>query len=355
MVRIAQVCHRYSPNVGGVERHVQEIAEMLAERHEVEVISADLAGGLPPSEVIKGVKVTRLRSLSPGEAYFFAPSIRSYLKKGGFDVVHAHNYHAFPALFAALACDREKFVFTPHYHGVGSTPLRNLLNRPYRKIGSRIFEVADRIICVSQYERRLVARDFGFEEKIEVIPNGINLDDIKRAEPFEVEGMLILYIGRLDRYKNVDRVVEAMEHLPEDFRFFIGGTGIYQNDLKRMAERLNLTDRVKLLGFVSEEDKYRWMKSCDLFVNLSSVEAFGMTVLEALAAGAPAVVNAAGGLGEFSERFGGVSAVRPEDISSEELAHSMRISVGRVVEGDLESYDWRRIVENIEDTYNNLL
>jgi len=97
------------------------------------------------------------------------------------------------------------------------------------------------------------------------------------------------------------------------------------------------------------------MKSCDLFVNLSSVEAFGMTVLEALAAGAPAVVNAAGGLGEFSERFGGVSAVRPEDISSEELAHSMRISIGRVVEGDLESYDWRRIVENIEDTYNNLL
>ena len=88
-MRIAQVCHRYSPNVGGVERHVQEIAEMLAERHEVEVISADLAGGLPPSEVIKGVKVTRLRSLSPGEAYFFAPSIRSYLKKGGFDVVHA--------------------------------------------------------------------------------------------------------------------------------------------------------------------------------------------------------------------------------------------------------------------------
>ncbi len=350
-MRIAQVCHRYSPNIGGVERHVQEIAERLARRHEVEVITADRFGGLSKSEEINGVRVTRFRSLSPGDAYFAAPQICSYLKKGGFDVVHAHNYHALPALFACRACKGERLIFTPHYHGLGSTPFRDMLNKPYRKVGSRIFERAEKIICVSNYERSLVIKDFGFEEKIEVIPNGINLDDIEGAEPFEHDGRLILYIGRLDRYKNVDRAVEAMKYLPEDLHFYIGGTGIYRDDLKILIEKLDLADRVKLLGFVPEEDKYRWMKACDLFINLSSVEAFGMTVLEALAAGAPVVVSAAGGLGEFAEKFEGVRSINVGSAPPDALARLMEESIGIEVMEDLRKYDWRNIAARVEKAY----
>ncbi len=352
-MKIAQICHRYYPNVGGVERHVQEISERLAERHDVEVISADLSGG-PRTEEIDGVKVTRLRSISPGDAYFVAPQIYSYIKKSSFDVIHAHNYHAFPALFAALASKDEKFVFTPHYHGVGSTPFRDILNRPYKRIGSKIFERADRIICVSNYERELVIKDFGFEDKIEVIPNGINLEEIRRAEPFEHDGKLILYIGRLDRYKNVDRAVEAMKCLPEEFQFYIGGTGAYLEDLKGLIERLNLSDRVKLLDFVPEEDKYKWMKTCDVFINLSSVEAFGMTVLEALAAGAPVVVNAEGGLGEFAEWFDGVRSVQLEEISVEELARVVEKEFGRSIKEDFNGYDWGSIARMTDKVYEDL-
>lgn len=353
-MRIAQVCHRYSPNVGGVERHVQEIAERLALRHEVEVISADLVGDLPRREVIKGVRVTRFRSLSPGNAYFIAPQITSYIKTSRFDVIHAHNYHALPALFACQSCKGERLIFTPHYHGLGSTPFRDMLNKPYRKVGSRIFERAEKIICVSNYERSLVIKDFGFEEKIEVIPNGINLDDIEKVEPFEHDGRLIFYIGRLDRYKNVDRVIEAMKYLPEYLHFYIGGTGTYRDDLRILIEKLDLADRVKLLGFVSEEDKYRWMKTCDLFINLSSVEAFGMTVLEALAAGAPAVVNAAGGLGEFAERFEGVKSIDVDIVPPEALARLIEESVGSGVPEDLRKYDWRNIAAMVENAYMDI-
>jgi len=350
-MKIAQVCHRYHPHIGGVERHVQEISERLAERHEVDVISADLSRGLHRIEEINGVRVTRFRSFSPGEAYFIPPQIYNYIKNSDFDVVHAHNYHALPALFASYGCKDERFIFTPHYHGVGSTPFRDLLNKPYRKVGSKIFKMADRVICVSNYERNMVVRNFGFEDKIEVIPNGINLDDIEKAEPFEHDGRLILYIGRLDGYKNVDRAVMAMEYLPEEFRFYIGGTGKYQNELKALIEKLDLVDRVKLLGFVSEEDKYRWMKTCDLFVNLSSIEAFGITVLEALAAGAPAVVNAAGGLVEFAESFKGARSINIDAASPDELADFMEKSVGEQVKDDLNSYDWRNIAYRVENAY----
>jgi glycosyltransferase involved in cell wall biosynthesis len=180
------------------------------------------------------------------------------------------------------------------------------------------------------------------------------LEEIRRAEPFEHDGKLILYIGRLDRYKNVDRAIEAMKYLPEEFQFYIGGTGTYREELKGLIEELNLSGRVKLLGFVAEEDKYRWMKTCDVFINLSSVEAFGMTVLEALAAGAPAVVNAAGGLGEFAEKFGGVSAVRADEVSMEVLAQVVEEATMCEFGEDFAGYDWQNIITNIENIFVNI-
>jgi glycosyltransferase involved in cell wall biosynthesis len=352
-MKIAQVCHRYHPHIGGVERHVQEISERLAERHEVDVISADLSRGLHRIEEINGVRVTRFRSFSPGEAYFIAPQIYNYIKNSDFDVIHAHNYHALPALFASHGCKDKKFIFNPHYHGVGSTHFRDLLNRPYKNIGSKILEMSDRIICDSDYEKRLIEKNFGNKYNIEIIPSGVDLKRIRDAKPLEIGENFMLYLGRLDRYKNVQAAIRAMAYLPDDFYFYIGGTGDYLGELKRLIERRNLSGRVKLLGFVPEEDKYRWMKSCDVFVNLSGVEAFGITVLEALAAGAPAVVNADGGLGEFAERFEGVLGVRPGSISEKELAKAIVSSIGKDINDDLNGYDWTRIVKRIEYIYKN--
>ncbi len=123
-MRIAQVCPRYSPYIGGVETHVEEISKRLVRMgHEVTVISTDPSGKLPKEEVIDGVKVLRFPAFAPGDAYYMSPSLRSYVKKAGeFDIVHAHGYHAFPAYFASFT-KAPKFIFTPHYHGHGHTPL----------------------------------------------------------------------------------------------------------------------------------------------------------------------------------------------------------------------------------------
>jgi len=65
-----------------------------------------------------------------------------------FDIVHAHSYHAFPALYAAQAKSKNKFIFTPHFHGRGHSLLRSLLHIPYKIFGKTIFPKADKIICV---------------------------------------------------------------------------------------------------------------------------------------------------------------------------------------------------------------
>ncbi|HII05862.1 MAG TPA: glycosyltransferase family 4 protein [Methanotrichaceae archaeon] len=354
MMKIAQVCHRYYPNVGGVERHVQEISKRLAEKFDVEVISADRSRDRPQIEEIDGIKVTRFRSVSPNNAYFIAPQISSYIKKSDFDIVHAHNYHALPALFASFGSKNKKFVFNPHYHGVGSTPFRDLLNKPYKIVGSTIFNRSNKIICDSNYEKNLVEKNFGFKDNIEIIPSGVDLKSIRSVKPFELDEKFMLYLGRLDKYKNIQCAIKAMKYLPEDFHFYIGGKGENFSELKSMIGKLDLDSRVKLLGFVPEEDKYRWMKTCDVFVNLSGVEAFGITVLEALASGAPAIVNAEGGLSEFAEKFGGVRSVQPEKISAKVLAQEIERSIEKTINDDLNGYDWRSIIKKIEGVYKNL-
>jgi glycosyltransferase involved in cell wall biosynthesis len=354
-MKIIQVCPRYYPDIGGVETHVKELSERLVQRgFEVEVVCTDPAGKHPKEQVIYGVAVKRFRALAPQSAYFFAPQIRTYLRKAEFDLIHAHNYHAFPAYFASFV-NRGTFIFTPHYHGMGSTPLRNVLNTPYKLLGARIFKRADRVICVSEYEQALVMKNFKVAaEKIVVIPNGINLEELQEARPFEFDRDLILYVGRLEKYKNIHLVIQAMEFLPDCY-FYIMGDGGYKRDLERLITNLQLGDRVKILSGVTDTDKYRWLKTCSLVINLSGIEAFGMTVLEALAAGKPVLVNGEGGLKEFAQNFAAVVPVRvpkpAERDTLKKLATAMEEQRGGKVNEDLSAYTWDSVVKRLEGEY----
>jgi len=352
-MKIAQVCHRYYPNIGGVETHVREISKRLAKKHEMEIICADLSPENRDLKEVDGIRVRRFGSISPKDAYFFSPQIFSYLKRVEFAIIHAHNYHAFPALFASLVKGKSKFVFTPHYHGTGSTVFRSILHKPYNLLASRIFERADKIICVSNFEKNLIKRDFPsvLEEKMSVISNGIDIEKIKEAKPFDFDGNLILYIGRLEKYKNIHLVIRAMEFLLNSHFYIIGGAGNYRNELENLIYRLNLGKRVKILDNVSDEEKYRWLKTCSLFINPSSIEAFGITVIEALAAGKTVVVNHEGGLIELADKFDDVFPVRVKKVSAEELARMMEERMGKKVKADLGEYDWDNVAKRIEDVY----
>jgi glycosyltransferase involved in cell wall biosynthesis len=354
-MRIAQICHRYYPHIGGIEHHVKEISERLAKKHEVEVITADLDTSLKVNERINDVNIHRFRAFTLHDAYYLSPQIGSYLKKSDFDIVHAHNYHAFPALFAAFSV-QAKFIFTPHYHGKGSTRGRNILNKPYKFIAYRIFQRADTIICVSNYEKNLIERDFPRIDlkKMTIIPNGINLEPIQNARPFEIDEKILLYIGRLEKYKNIDLIIRALKLLPDYHFYIIGSSGSYKPELLNLIAEMKLDDRVRILEHVSDAEKYRWLKSCSLFINLSGIEAFGITVLEALAAEKPVIVNESGGLGEFGDMFSGVYPITVDNDQNEFvelLAKAINNTKKIPIRADLNEYSWDKIVDRIENVY----
>ena len=353
-MKIVQVCPRYYPDIGGVETHVKEISERLVKRgFEVEVVCTDPTGKHPKEEIINGIKVRRFRSIAPYDAYFFAPQIYFYLKKAKYDVIHAHSYHALPAFFAALAKNDRKFVFASHYHGRGHTGLRNIMHVPYKFFGSRIFKKADRVICVSRYEKELIKENFGLlDEKLVCVPNGINLEE------FGIKGGVknkktILYVGRLERYKGVQYIIEALPYL-ENYMLVIIGKGPYEGELRKLAFSIDVNSRIEWLKDLSREELLEQYKSAGVFVFLSSFEAFGITVAEALASGTPCIVAERGALKEFIDEKICFGFRTPENVN--ELAEKIvDVSESEIKFLDLPTdkiKSWDEVVDEYEKIYN---
>ena len=299
-MRILFVTHRYPPHTGGVETHVREIATRLVDRgHDVTVFSADADSDVESRTVDDGVRVRRLRSVSPGGAFHFAPQMALAVRRADADVVHAHNYHSFPLFFAALGVTDEQFVVTTHYHGASASRFRDALLSFYRPLGRWTVRQADEVIAVSEWEHERLREDFGVDAT--VIPNGLDVERFAEAKPGEHERLYLLCVGRLEEYKGVQYVIRALSELPE-YDLLVAGSGPYQEELERIAREEGVSDRVEFLGYVDDEQLPGLYAGADVYVTLSEFEAYGMTVAEALAARTPCVVRKAGALRDWNVR-----------------------------------------------------
>ncbi len=321
-MKIIQVCPRYKPQIGGVETVVEEISRrMVARGHDVSVVTTDPSGVLPATETIDGVRVYRFPAYAPGDAYYFSLQLRRFLKTQDCDVVHAHGYHAFPALFAK-SCKYYKFVFNPYYHGKGHTPFRNALLKVYKLAGASVFREADAVVCNSEFEKSLVCRDFSaYCGKARVIPPGIDRREFEGLAPYQKSEKVLLYAGRLEEYKGVQYAVQALKYLP-DYRLVVIGRGPYKAELKRQVEIAGLSSQVRFMEGLLRKELLRWYATADAFVMLSGFESFGITVAEALAAGTPCVVAKSSSLAEFAD--GGLCRGIDLPVSPEQLAGEIR-------------------------------
>ncbi len=151
-MKIAQVCRFYHPAIGGVETVVKRLSEGLVKKgHDVKVFCQDDNLESPKSEVINGVGICRYST----QALSLSASMKRSFKSnaGNWDIVHAHQYHALPAHYAAKYLrSRSKLVFTPYYHGTGHSILYKALLRGYRRFGKKAFSLTDKLVCLSKYE-----------------------------------------------------------------------------------------------------------------------------------------------------------------------------------------------------------
>ncbi len=316
-MRVAFVAAHYAPMIGGVEKHMVEIATRVGrEGNEVEMLThAEADQDLPAVEMVEGVLVKRFPVPVPSTNFALSPALFRYLAnhRYGYDIVHAHGYHALPALGAALA-DPPALVFTPHYHGTGHSPFRKLLHPPYRRAGRLIFERARRTIAVSPPEGDLILSHFPqIADRLVVVPNGVDQEAIDAAQPFQEPRTVLLSAGRLETYKQVDLTIRSLVQLPDTFVLRITGDGGARAELEHLVSELGLSDRVEFLGKVPEDDLYRWFRTASVYVSLSSNEAMPVTFIECLAAGAAVLASDIPAHRDLVKKTGGSISLVPLD------------------------------------------
>ncbi len=238
-----------------------------------------------------------------------------------FDILHFHEPWV-PMLSMQLLA-RSPAVNVATFHAkLPDGPLSKSLERIVTPYTKTVFKRLAHITAVSDAAADYVGSVT--EMPVEIIPNGINLASYNPTKITPLRAYMgktktILYIGRLEKRKGVQHLLPAFAELKKtkpDVRLVIAGDGDKRRVLEQFVERHGLEDSVQFLGFVSEEDKLRLLRSADVFVSPAIFgESFGIVLLEAMAMQIPTVAGNNPGYASVMTDRGRISLVDPKDVA----------------------------------------
>jgi len=207
------------------------------------------------------------------------------LKRGGILHVHAPT----PAATAVTVLSRglhrrrrPRVVFTV------ATPPRE--DAPFAKRYAAILVRADRVVAISRFLADRI-RDFGYDRRVEVIPNGVDKSyfDPARVAGNEEGGGHLLFVGTLVKAKRPDLLLSLARRLPRE-KFVVAGE-VVDEEGAALAARLGRESNIDYLGVCSRDRIRRLMAAAKALVFPSEREGFGLVMVEALAMGVPVVAQ----------------------------------------------------------------
>jgi glycosyltransferase involved in cell wall biosynthesis/GT2 family glycosyltransferase len=361
--RVLMVTPRYFPLVGGVELHVAQVAQRLSKDVDVTVLTTDTTGELPEREVVDGVQVRRVRAWPRNRDYYFAPAISSAIRHGDWDLVHVQSYHSAVAPLAMIASLRAHVPYVLTFHGGGhSSRLRNSLRRTQWMVLQPLFSRARKLIAVAEFEAEQFSAALHLpRDRFVVIPNGSDLSAIEVQPERRKAGSrpMIVSVGRLERYKGHQRVIEAMPLVLKAFpdsTLRILGTGPYEAPLEELIEKLGLGDSVTVTSIPADDRRTmaQTLAWSSLVVLMSEFETHPLAIIEALQLGRPVLVGDSAGLREIAGA--GRARVVPLESTPEELAAAIVEELRHCHTAvPLEASTWDECAERIREVYYEVL
>jgi glycosyltransferase involved in cell wall biosynthesis len=357
-MNISLVSPGFPPQLGGVEVVVGYLADELRGHGQTVTVYAQRPRGASFS-TSRDYPVRRFADWGGFRQFPVAPGLARALwrDRAQFDVIHAHSFHAVPAMMAATVPEAP-MVFTPHFHGVGHTRAASVLHIAYDPLATLLFRRADRVTCVSVAESELLLRRYpSVEPRLCVIPLGVDVQALLAAEPFETDRPIVLIAGRLEPYKRVDVALRAFASMHGDARLVICGTGSGQPALERLAQELGIGTRVCFRGPVSDGELRRWQRTATSTVSLSAREAFGLVLLEAAVAGSRVVASDIAAHWELSHRLGradGRMVVVKPAVAAVAAALDSQIEMGRLTMLSDQGLSWSAMARGFEAIYRSV-
>ncbi|VVB50846.1 Trehalose synthase [uncultured archaeon] len=372
--------------VGGVAAVVTQLSEALAVLgHEVHVFTRISEGKLE-HEKINGVY--EHRCVTPACEDFieymdhfcdsavscFHWAERTY---GRFDIIHSHDWHTVNAAANLKHMSGRRFVWTCHSTEYGRNGNAHHDNWWTGRITHREWlggYLSSAVTTVSHAMRQELSNEYRIPwDKMNVIYNGIDLsrfggfvDAGRVKEKYHIHPLapVIFFIGRLTHQKGPDLLLEAVPYVlarRPDAKFIFAGSGDMTGHIHGRGRYLGVEHSLRVLGYISDEERVRLFKACDIVCVPSRNEPFGIVTLEGWAAGKPVVACDTGGPGEIIDNFRtGVKVYQtPESIAwginylLGDDGTGIR-QMGANAKKEVEKYDWKEIAKQYLKVYEKV-
>jgi glycosyltransferase involved in cell wall biosynthesis len=390
-MKILQVIPFFVPSwgFGGPVRVCYDISKRLVKSgYKVTVLTTDAYDQTKRIERVQeemdGISVFRFRNISN----YLAKAYNIYLPRGfaeyfsknveNYDVVHLHAFFTYQNIVSSKICLKKNIPYILHLHEspipkaiLGKVLIKKIFNFLF---GHKILNGATKIFALTTAEREDLITSFpNLEDKIEVIPNGIeitsrrnkaNKEELRKKYGFKADDKIFLSLSRLAKIKRIDLIVQAFSKICErdnQAKLLIVGPdeGNTQIGLEKLCQDLGIEKNVKFTGPVEGDKKEDMYNLSDVYILMSEYESFSITCLEALEHDLPVFLSENVGLVREIEKFNcGTVLSFPNDAikTAKQLVdgYSKKEELAKNCQTALKQFDIEKTTEKILGIYKNI-
>jgi glycosyltransferase involved in cell wall biosynthesis len=391
-MKVLQVTPYFAPAYafgGTVKAAYQISSELVRRRHEVVVYTSDIKNqntrlNIEPMKVLGKMKVYYMRNLSLELArrskIFITPEIilKARNEAERFDIIHLHEYRTFQNIVLHHYARKYGIPYVLQAHG--SLP-RIMVKRRLKWVhdasfGYRLLRDASRVIALSRVEAQQY-RHMGVQEnKIVMIPNGIDLAEysnlpirgsFKKKFGIDQGERLVLYLGRINKIKGLDILVKAFARMASNLHnvklVIVGPDDGYFCELQSLITALKIESKVVITGHLDGNDKLAAYVDAEVYVLPSRYETFPMGLLEAYACSKPVIASKIGGLSDLViDNVTGILVESGNEIELEKSILSELDDYNRAREMGLrgrafveKNFSIEKVVDKLEQLYEDVI
>lgn len=385
----------YPKHIGGAEVAIKEITDRIDPGEiQFHMVTNRFDSTLPRIEQVGNIKVHRIgiakKNPSMADLRKFPLHLNKFIFQflAAYQAIKLHKKYQYDGIWAMMAhsCGVPAVIFKTFYPKARffltlqeGDPIDYIEKkmRPFWPFFSHAFIKADAIHAISTFLGNW-ARARGFKGTLKIIPNAVNtkhfsqsypeaeLAELKNKLGRKPEDKYLITTSRLVKKNAIDDVIEALQYLSENIKFFILGAGPLENNLKFKIKNLKLDNRVIFLGHVDHKELPRYLKISDIFIRPSLSEGMGNSFIEAMAAGLPVIATQEGGIADFlfdqnknPEKIPTGWAVAPRDpkgiakqveniLANREKTVQIITNAKKLV---FEKYDWEKIAPQMKEIF----
>ena len=237
------------------------------------------------------------------EIYKYAVVASVIADENEFDIIHAHDWLAYPAGIAAMGVSGKPLVI--HVHATDFDRSGGNVNPDVFRIEKNGMDAASKIITVSNLTRDIVINKYQIDpDKVETVYNAVEpvrvTEDVVVEKGFDEK--VVTFLGRITLQKGPEYFIEAAHKVLKvmpNIRFVMAGSGDMMERMMRRAARLKITDRFHFTGFLKGKDVFTMLTLSDVYIMPSVSEPFGISPLEAMQSNVPVIISKQSGVSEI--------------------------------------------------------